>query len=155
MFLYTGEDSNLKDLIGAVDCIDGDISRKVKILSTTFSTISSGDSTVTAQVTNSMGDTIKMKAHVIIRPTNIKAPIINLKDNIIYIKRKAKFNERNQIASVVSSSGKIISKKKVKIEHSTVNTKKTGCYYVEYVINKGKPNESKTNLIVMVEDNNE
>ena len=150
--LETGTDESIKDIIGAVDCIDGDISRKVKILSTTFSTLSSGDSTVTAQVTNSMGDTIKMRAHVIVRPTNIKAPKINLKENIVYIKKGSKFNELAQIKSVTNSADKKISKKGVKVSHSTVNTKKPGCYYVEYILNEGKTNESRTNLIVMVED---
>lgn len=150
--LETGTDENIKDVIGAVDCIDGDISRKVKILSTTFSTLSTGDSTVTAQVTNSRGDTIKMKAHVIIRPSNIKAPKINLNKNVIYLKKGTKFKERDQIESVESSLGKKLSKRNVKIEHSTVNTKKPGCYYVEYIINEGKANEGKTNLIVIVED---
>ena len=153
--LETGTDVSVKDIIGAVDCIDGDISRKVKILSTTFSTLSSGDSTVTAQVTNSMGDTIKMKAHVIVRPSNVKAPTINLKENIVYLNKGDKFNELGQIKSVTNSAGKEISKKGVKVSNSTVNTKKPGCYYVEYIMNEREINESKTNLIVMVEDNNE
>ena len=150
--LETGTDESVKDIIGAVDCIDGDIHRKVKILSTTFSTLSSGDSTVTAQVTNSMGDTIKMKAHVIVRPTNVKAPTINLKENIVYIKKGSKFRELSQIKSVTNPVGKKISKKGVKVLQSTVNEKKNGCYYVEYVMHEGKTNESRTNLIVMVED---
>lgn len=150
--LETGSDDNIKDIIGAVDCIDGDISRKVKILSTTFSTLSTGDSTVTAQVTNSMGDTIKMRAHVIIRPINTKAPTIHLKNNIVYLKKGDKFSEKAQIKSVTNSADKEISTKGVKVFNSTVNTKKPGCYYVEYVMNEGKRNESKTNLIVMVED---
>ena len=153
--LETGTDESVKDIIGAVDCIDGDISRKVKILSTTFSTLSSGDSTVTAQVTNSMGDTIKMKAHVIVRSSNIKAPTINLKKNIVYLNKGDRFNELKQIKSVTNNDNKTISKKGVKVANSTVNTKKPGCYYVEYIMNEGKINESKTNLIVMVEDNNE
>ena len=150
--LETGTDESVKDIIGATDCLDGNINRKVKILSSTFSTLSSGDSTVTAQVTNSMGDTIKMKAHVIVRPTNVKAPTINLKENIVYLKKGAKFNELAQIKSVENSAGKKISKKSVKVFNSTVNVKKTGCYYVEYIMNEGKINESKTNLIVIVEE---
>ena len=153
--LETGTDESIKNIIGAKDCIDGDISRKVKILSNTFSTLSSGDSTVTAQVTNSKGDTIKMKAHVIVRSSNVKAPKINLKENIVYIKKGSKFNELSQIKSVTTSSGNEISKKGVKVSHSTVNTKKPGCYYVEYIMNERKTNETKTNLIVMVEDKNE
>lgn len=153
--LETGADNNIKEIIGAEDCIDGVINRKVKILSTTFSTLSTGDNTVTAQVTNSMGDTIKMKAHVIIRPFNIKSPVIYLKNNIVYLKRGEKFKELSQIKYVFTHGGKKISKRRVKVANSTVNTKKPGCYYVEYVINEGKANEGKTNLIVIVEDKDE
>ena len=55
----TGTDVDVKSVIGATDVFDGDISRKVKILSKDISTNISGDNTITAQVTNSLGDTVK------------------------------------------------------------------------------------------------
>lgn len=150
--LETGSDENVRDIIGAKDCIDGDISRKVKILSSEFSTLSTGDSTVTAQVTNKLGDTITLKAHVLIKDINYRAPVINLKENLAHIKKGSSFNERKYIDSVVGPRGKEISKNKVKIRNSTVNTHKEGCYYVEYVINEEENDESVTILTVMVED---
>lgn len=150
--LETGSDDDIRNIIGAKDCVDGNISRKVKILSTTFSTLSTGDSTVTAQVTNSLGDTITMKAHVVIKSTNVKAPTINLTKNIDYVKKGSSFDEMKYIKSVTNSSDKEISSHGVKVLHSTVNTKKNGCYYVEYIMNEGKENESSTNLIIIVED---
>lgn len=148
----TGSEDSLRDLIGAVDCIDGDISRKVKILSAEFSTSSTGDSTVTAQVTNSKGDTITLKAHVIISDTNVNAPTIKLKENIVYLKKGSSFDEKSYIRLVESSTGTPISKSKVKVLNNTVKTNKKGCYYVEYIINEGKTNESVTILTVVVED---
>ncbi len=148
----TSSDVNVRSLIGATDCIDGDISRKVKVLSTEFSTASTGDNTVVAQVTNSKGDTITLKAHVVIRSTNVKAPTIQLKKNLIYVKKGASFNERDYIKSVIGPNKKKIPKSRVEISKSTVNTKKEGCYYVEYIINKGKLSENITNLTVVVED---
>ena len=68
--LETGSDTGVEDIIGAKDIIDGDISNKVKILSSDISTNISGDNTVTAQVTNSLGDTVKLKATVIIKQQN-------------------------------------------------------------------------------------
>ena len=150
--IETGSEGNIRDIIGATDCIDGDISRKVKILSSEFSTLSTGDSTVTAQVTNDLGDTITLKAHVMIHDVNYKAPTINLKENLVYLKKGSSFSEKKYIDSVKSSRGKEIPKSKVKIRNSTVNTHKNGCYYVEYVINEDKSNESVTILTVMVED---
>ena len=150
--IETGTDESLKDIIGATDCIDGDITRKVKILSSEFSTLSSGDSTVTAQATNKLGDTVTLKAHVMIQDVNYKAPVINLKENLAHIKKGSSFSERKYIESVKSFGGKEIPKSKVKVRNSTVNTSKEGCYYVEYVINEDKSNESVTILTVMVED---
>ena len=150
--IETSSEENTRNLIGVTDCIDGDISRKVKILSASFSTASSGDNTVVAQVTNSMGDTVTLKAHVLINSTNTKAPIINLKNNLVYVKKGSKFNEMKYIKSVQTPGGKEISKNKVKIKTSTVNTKRKGCYYVEYMINEGKITESVTDLTVVVED---
>ncbi len=148
----TGSDENIRDIIGATDCIDGDISRKVKILSSEFSTLSTGDSTVTAQVTNKLGDTVTLKAHVLIQDTNYKAPVINLKENLVYIKKGSSFKEKEYIDSVETSKGKELPKNKVKVRNSTVNTHKDGCYYVEYVVNEEKLNESVTILTVVVED---
>lgn len=150
--IETGSNENLRDYIGATDCIEGDISRKVKILSSEFSTLSSGDSTVTSQVTNRLGDTVTLKAHIMITDTNYRAPTINLKENLVHIKKGSSFNERKYIDSVKSPRGKNISKNRVKIRKSTVNTQKNGCYYVEYIINEDKNNESITILTVMVED---
>lgn len=150
--LETGSGENVRDIIGAMDCIDGDISRKVKILSSEFSTLSTGDNTVTAQVTNSVGDTVNLKAHVLIKDINYKSPVINLKENLVYVKKGSSFNEREYIDSVKNNKGKNISKSKVKIVNSTVNTNKKGCYYVEYIINEDKTNESVTILTVVVED---
>ncbi|MCR5429821.1 MAG: hypothetical protein K6E58_01130 [Eubacterium sp.] len=150
--IETSSDANIRELIGAKDCLDGDISRKVKVLSSEFSTSSSGDNTVVAQVTNSLGDTITMKAHVVINSINVKSPTINLKDNLVYVKKGDSFNERDYIKSVVSPQKTKLPKSRVKVSKSTVNTKKKGCYYVEYIINKGRLSEAVTNLTVVVED---
>ena len=150
--IETGSEESVRDIIGAMDCVDGDISRKVKILSSEFSTLSTGDSTVTAQVTNKLGDTVTLKAHVLIKDYNYRAPIINLKENLVHVKKGTSFNERKYIDSVEGPRGKKISKSKVKVRNSTVNTHKEGCYYVEYVVNEEKINESVTILTVMVEE---
>lgn len=150
--LGTGEDEKAIDIIGATDVFDGDISNKVKILSASFSTLSSGDSTVLAQATNSRGDTVKMKAHVIIKEENTKAPKIVLKNNLVYLHKGDKFREMNQVAYVESPAGKKFSTRGVKVSSSNVNMDKAGCYNVIYTMNENRTNESITNLTVIVED---
>lgn len=150
--LETGSDTNVKDIIGAKDMIDGDISNKVKILSRGISTNTSGDNTVTAQVTNSLGDTVELKATVIIKQDNNISPTIELKKNIEYIKKGAEFDAKSFIKSVEDIDGKSMDIGSVKIKSSSVKTDKAGCYTVEYSVVGHDGNEGTAYLTVMVEE---
>lgn len=150
--LKKGEDVEVRDLLGAVDKKDGDISGRIKILSDSNPTNASDERIIIAQVTNSLGETVNLKARVTYVYENKLAPTIHLKKNIVYVKKNSKFNERDYIDYVESHSGKKISKSKVKVASSNVNTSKPGCYSVDYIINEGKSKEGKTILTVVVED---
>lgn len=152
MKLNSSEDKEVKDILGAEDQRDGNISSRIKILSNTYSTNSEGGRIIIAQVTNSLGETVNLKARVLYVTENKLAPTIHLKKNIVYVKKNSKFRERDYIDSVESHSGKSIPKSKVKVASSNVNTKKEGCYSVEYVINEKKSKEGKTILTVVVEE---
>ncbi len=148
----TGSDIGVEEVIGAEDVYDGDISSKVKILSRTVSTNVSGDNTVTAQVTNSLGDTVKLKAMVNISQENNLSPKIHLKENIIYLKKGDKFNASDYVASAEDNNGKKISTGDVKVTGSSVSTKKAGCYFVEYTVTDGDDNKGTAYLTVVVEE---
>lgn len=148
----TGSDIKAKNVIGAEDVFDGDISKKVKIVSKDISTNISGDNTITAQVTNSFGDTSTLKAIVIIQPDNILSPVIKLKKNIEYIKVGDKFNPDDYIDSVKDSEGKEMSKSSVHVSSSSVKTKKAGCYNVEYTAKDKDDQIGTAYLTVMVEE---
>lgn len=150
--LETGSDTSVEDIIGAKDIIDGDISNKVKILSRGISTNTSGDNTVTAQVTNSLGDTVKLKATVIIKQDNNISPTIKLKKNIEYIKKNTEFDAKSFIKSVEDIDGKSMDIGSVNIKSSSVKTNKVGCYTVEYSVVDHAGNEGTTYLTVMVEE---
>lgn len=148
----TGSDISVKDIIGAEDVFDGDISGKVKILSKPISTNISGDNTVTAQVTNSMGDTVTLKAVVIIKQENNLSPTITLSKNIEYLKVGDKFDPKKYVKSVKDNEEKGISVSKVKVKSSSVKTSKAGCYLVEYRVTDSEGNEGAAYLTVMVEE---
>ena len=82
---------SVKDIIGAEDVIDGDISKKVKYCLKEISTNISGDNTITAQVTNSLGDTVTLKSVVVIKQENNLSPEITLTKNIEYLKTGDEF----------------------------------------------------------------
>ena len=148
----TGSDASVKEIIGAEDVFDGDISNKVKILSKPISTNISGDNTITAQVTNSMGDTVTLKAVVIIKQENNLSPTISLSKNIEYMKKGDKFDPYKYVKSVKDNEGKSISASKVKVKSSSVKTNKAGCYLVEYRVTDSENNEGAAYLTVMVEE---
>lgn len=150
--LEVGSDIKVSDIIGAYDQYDGDITRNVKILSSTVSTNSSGEYTITAQVTNSFGDTVKLKAVVLVQQKNNLSPTINLKHNIVYLNKGDKFNENEYISNVTNRKGKEVNAD-VEVVSSNVDTDKTGCYYVQYAVNEGEDNQGSAYLtVVVVED---
>lgn len=152
LVLELGSTSKPSDIISATDDYDGDISGKIKVLSSTISTRTEGEYNFTAQVTNSLGDTAKLKATVVIEQGNNLSPIIELNKYIVYLKVGDKFTPEKYIKAVKDNKGKNISKDKVEVVRSTVNTEKEGFYNVWYSINQGEDNEGNSYLTVVVED---
>lgn len=152
LVLEMGSDAKPSDIIGAIDDYDGDISGKIKVLSHTISTRTEDEYNFTAQVTNSLGDTAKLKATVVIAQGNNLSPVIELKKYIAYIKVGDEFEAANYIKSVKDPEGNDIAKEEVEVVRSTVNTNKAGFYNVQYSINEGEINEGNSYLTVVVED---
>lgn len=147
-----GSEINVPDVLGAVDDVDGDISDKVKILSSIASTRVAGSYVITAQVTNSLGATSTIKATVTIRQANNLSPSIKLKKNIVYLKVGDSFDPNKYIDSVKDNEGNKMSNDQVKVVKSSVNTEKEGSYTVQYAVNYEQENEAGTYLVVIVEE---
>ncbi|MCR5737767.1 MAG: hypothetical protein K6G64_08970 [Eubacterium sp.] len=147
-----GSDTTVVDVLGAKDGVDGDVSGKIKILSNTTATSVAGKYTVTAQVTNSLGDTAKFKSIVVIKQRNNLSPVISLKKNVVYLKVGDIFNAKEYIASVKSPEGKNLGTSAVEVTNTNVNMKKAGFYTVEFTVNGGESNENTTYLTVIVEE---
>lgn len=147
-----GSEINVPDVLGAVDDVDGDISDKVKILSSIVSTRVAGSYVITAQVTNSLGATSTIKATVTIRQANNLSPSIKLKKNIVYLKVGDSFDPNKYIDSVKDNEGNKMSNDQVKVVKSSVNTEKEGSYTVQYAVNYEQENEAGTYLVVIVEE---
>lgn len=150
-FDVSSEDTTV-GVLGAVDVRDGDISNKIKILASTVYTSTAGEYTFTAQVTNSLGDTSKIKATVIVRQGNKLSPTINLTENITYLKVGDDFDGYEFVSSVEDKDGNKISKDSVDILSSSVDTTQAGTYMVEYGVSDAEGNEGSTYLTVVVEE---
>ena len=151
LVLELGSNMTVKDMLKANDKIEGDITKRVKILSSTMSNSDEKQYVVTARVTNKIGDTSKVKAPVVVRQKNDVAPKIILKEYITYIKKGDKFNPFSYINEVKDSSDKNINKKQVKIAKTSVKTSQPGFYAVEYNVKDKEGREGSVYLTVVVE----
>ncbi len=85
MIFEAGTKFNLLDLIGATDVIDGDISEKVKLISSELNTSVPGVYQCQAQVTNSKGDVSYLEFNVTITGATDLPLDVELTDYLIYL----------------------------------------------------------------------
>ncbi len=145
-----GSKSYASAQIGAVDMIDGDISSFIRVLSSDVDYSVPGHYDVGVEITNSFGDysEIDLPVHIIeASDNNLK---ISLTENIVYLRKEAKFNTRSYIESVTKSNGEELEKNIVSIE-SNVDTDKEGCYEVKYIAQDSTGKKGVTWLVVVVE----
>lgn len=132
--IFTSADTTgLISHFSATDVIDGDISDRVRI-SSLVPTSDSNLYYVSVLVSNSMGDSSKLKFPVII-VSDTNAPVITLTSYLEYATEGSVFDPTSFISSV-TYLGESLSKDSVKIT-SDVDTSKAGTYYVfyEYTLN--------------------
>ena len=86
LIYYINSKDDFSDVVGAQDVYDGDISDRVKIISSSYNKSIPGKYDVDCKVTNSFGDTSEIVFSIIVSDGDPQARKINLKDYIIYTK---------------------------------------------------------------------
>lgn len=119
----------LLDRVRAVDVIDGDITESIRI-STLTGTAEPEVSTVSLQVTNSMGDTSRVTLPVVIFSGRMARPNVKLSQYLVYLEKDSTFNPRDYLVSVRAPSG-FGDLANVQIT-DTVDTSTPGTYMVYY-----------------------
>lgn len=99
-----GETVNIDKIINVNDCIDGNLSNKVKIrMDTTINNRLPGVYDIIYEVTNSAGDTQKLPLKVEIYETNRNEIDLNLKEYLVYYQGK-KIDFKSYLKSVKSGN---------------------------------------------------
>ena len=129
--VYAKTNINFSDIVGADDVYDGDISDRVKIISSTYNNAYAGEYDVNCKVTNSFGDTsdISFKAIVVDDDPNVNR--VKLKEYIFYTKIGEVPDFRDNISSLNGNNE----------SNLTINTEEfkpdtPGVYSVYYEISK-------------------
>lgn len=145
----------LEDRLSATDVLDGDISQRIRLASTSVSITEPGVYPITVQVTNSSGDTAVVTIPVIIQSSTSRHPVIRLSDYLIYAVKDEQLTEEQLRSYIVSaresSSGSLLSPEDIHIDVSQLDTSKHGCTNVSYSYTNSRDLTYTVLLTVVVE----
>jgi hypothetical protein len=165
-----GETDKILEYMSATDCIDGDLTEKIKyeVDKSGFGQ-TEGSYEVQFRVTNSVGDTVYLPAQVEFFYAGSQSqelkPEILLSDYIVYIKTGEIIDAKKYLRGVIigqeeyefkenvisQNNSKVISKNQISI-HSNVKRNEPGVYQIDYAMTTDKGDTGITKLLVIVEE---
>lgn len=145
-----GERVNLSAIVGSVDQIDGNISGSVIVTSSDYKAGQVGVFHIDLKVSNTKGDIATLRLPMRVEEKENKAPVITLKENIVYTKVNKKLSLAKYIESVTDIEGNDIPVENVKID-SEIKYKEEGAYSVYYSVADSAGIQGSTLLTVVVE----
>lgn len=140
----------ISNLVGAVDCIDGNISDKVLITTTNYQANNIGVFDLSLQVSNSKGDVVYLDLPVYVEERNLRAPVIELSEYLIYVPKGKTPDFASYIASVTSAYSDLADSGVLISQDYQPDT--AGVYSIHYYAWDVLGNEGHTVLTVVVEE---
>ena len=144
------EEVDILSSMGAMDSIDGDISDKVVLTATDYTSDTIGVFTVNMQATNSKGDIVYLNLPLHIEKISVAAPVVELEEYIMYVKKGQKPDFSKNIAAVSTRSGQAI--KYTSYISTDFDSNTPGVYSVHYYIKNELEYETHSILTVVVEE---
>lgn len=129
---YIGQPATVLPNITASDCVDGDITGSIQVLTSTIDTSIEGTYSVTVQVKNSLGDRTVLTLPVVEQRTSYSAPTITLTKALVYLKKGDMFDPKVYIESVEDANQTALDPNSTEI-YSNVDTQNPGTYTVTYI----------------------
>ncbi len=146
---------SLSDRLTAHDSIDGNISQRIRVASSSVSSAEKGLYPITVQVTNSSGDTAVAKLTVTIENITSRHPVIRLSEYLIYADADSQLDEETLRGYIVSakesSGGQSVDYDDINIDASTLDLSTRGCYDVTYSYTNARGLTYNVILTVVVE----
>ncbi len=142
------EHVDIASCIGAVDCIDGDISSNVVITSPDYTSSVTGVFTLELTVANKKGDTSSLTLPLIMEERSLSAPKIELEEYLIYVEKGQTVNFRDYVVKATSKNNEDLTSF-VTIDDN-VNFNASGTYIVNYFVTdkNGAKGHSVLNVVV-------
>ena len=144
-----GRSFDLLDYIRVEDCIDGDISDNVRVISNMVNNFAAGNYPVVLEVSNAYGDTAQVTVWVRFLNKESSA-VVELKKHIVYVQQGDSFQPKKLLKGVTDLNGTALDKSDVQIQGS-VNMDKPGCYQLIYSYDVGKLTAEAPLTVVVTE----
>lgn len=151
LMFKSGDTVSMFTKISLTDCLDGDISSKVKIVVNDVDNSKLGTYYVTFEASNSYADVVNRKLPVNIVNDTADSPHIELTDYLIYVNVGDTIQPQKYIKSVTDKYDSNIGSDKVEI-NSMVDTKTPGVHQVAYSYTDSRGLTSHSFLIVIVRE---
>lgn len=145
-----GSNPDIQNMIGAVDCMEGDISDRVILTASDYQANTTGVFHLSVQVGNQKGDVIYLELPLYAEEQNVRAPLIELTDYLIYVPVGATPDFASYVASIQSNYSKVNEAELLISEDFQPET--PGVYSIHYYIPDSLGNEGHTVLTVVVEE---
>lgn len=134
--VYTvGSSLDLLEHIQVEDCLDGDISDHIRVISNMVNNYSVGIYPVLLEVSNSCGDTAQITLWVHYRNTEDSA-VVKLHQYVVYVQQGDTFEPQQWLASVTDRNANALDMEKVEV-HGNLDTQTPGCYQLSYSYDDG------------------
>ena len=134
--VYTvGSSFDLLDHIRVEDCIDGDISDHVRVISNMVNNYSVGNYPVVLEVSNSCGDTAQITLWVTYESKESTA-IVKLHRYIVYVQQGQTFEPMQWFATVTDRNATALDGEKIEVQ-GNLDVNKHGCYRLVYSYQDG------------------
>ena len=144
------QNMSIRNRLGAIDSIDGDISSKVIITADEYSSAVAGKNFISAKVTNSKWDMISIELPVYIENIPLSAPTITLQNYLVYVKAGDNLNIMENFVSAVDKEDADLSNT-LQID-TNLDLDTPGVYEVHYRVYDAFEREGHSILIVIVEE---
>ena len=144
-----GRSFDLLDHIRVDDCIDGDISDNIRVISNMVNNYSVGNYPVVLEVSNSYGDTTQITLWVTYESKESTA-VVKLYKHILYIEEGTTFKPKQWLANVTDRDAVPLDARRVEIQ-GNLDVNKPGCYQLVYSYNDGTRSGQAPLTVVVTE----
>lgn len=148
LIFQVDEKVNIHEIVGAVDCMEGDISDKITIIATDYVGNTEGVFAISLQATNSLGDIIYLDIPIYVENKSALAPTIELSEHLIYVEVGETPDFMDYVAGVFSDSEAVENYGMLVSSNFDCNTPGTYSIHFEVEDQNGRTGHSVLTVIV-------